>query len=72
MATRDLIKKWDEALATALSARQSQLDDRDLEVASGPDAMAMDVRSGLVAGGSFTKSPTCGCSSLMCSISYCP
>ena len=65
MAVRDLIKKWDDALALALSARKPELGDADLATASGPDAMALNVRSGLT-GGAFTVAASCGCASLMC------
>jgi hypothetical protein len=72
MATRELLKKWDEALALALYAARPELDDEDLKTASGPDAMALNVRSGVVAGPrGFTQSPSCGCGTLLCSIEYC-
>lgn len=61
MAVRDLIKEWDDALALALSARQPELGDSDLEAVYGPDSVALEVRSGLVAGKAWTKGPTCGC-----------
>jgi hypothetical protein len=72
MAARELIKKWDTALVLALTARQSELSEEDLEVVLGPDAMALEVRSGLVAGPrGYTKGPSCGCGTLLCSIEYC-
>jgi hypothetical protein len=43
------------------AARQPELDDKDLEAVSGPAAMALEVRTGVVAGGGYTKKPTCGC-----------
>ena len=66
MAVQDLIKKWDDALMSALCAAQQhgprqELSNEDLEAVSGPAAMALSVRTGVVAGGGYTKKPTCGC-----------
>jgi len=66
MSSQDLLKKWNDAMVSALATQQPELSDEELEVVSGPH-----VRTG-VSAGAFTSSPTCGCSSLACSYTYCP
>lgn len=63
MTIRDLTKNWNEALASALSEQKPEISDKDLETT------ALDVRSGVVAGG-VTSGPTCGCGTLLVGV-YC-
>ena len=61
MSSQDLLKRWNDAMVSALATQQPELSDEELEVVSGPH-----VRTGVSAGG-VTSGPTCGCGTSRCS-----